>query len=200
MPDVQIDRLSFSYGKKTVFDGFSYSFNGPGVYLLTGPSGSGKTTLLRLIAGLEKPNSGILTVSDPCAFSFQEYRLFPTSSVLRNVTCVRTPKTKEEAVQNDSEALALLASLGLSDVEADAAPDELSGGMKQRVSLARALFSPHPIKLLDEVTKELDQSSVSLVLKQISRFSKESLIVFSTHHPEDCERITTERLELPSLH
>lgn len=199
MPDVQIDRVSFSYGKKRVFDGFSCSFNGPGIYLFTGPSGCGKTTLLRLIAGLEKPTSGILTVSDPCAFAFQEYRLFPTSSALLNVTAVRTPKTKEEAARNDAEALALLTSLGLSAEEANAAPDALSGGMKQRVSLARALFSPHPIKLLDEVTKELDQTSISLVLEQISRFSKESLILFSTHHPEDCEKLSTTVVELPSL-
>ena len=197
MAEIRFDSLSFSYGEKTVFDGFSYAFSGPGVYLITGPSGRGKTTLLRLVAGLEKPKAGNLEVSDPCAFAFQEYRLFPTVSALRNVTEVRAPKTKEEAAKNDAEAFALLGSLGLSAEDANALPDALSGGMKQRVSLARALFSPHPIKLLDEVTKELDQTSVSLVLEQIARTAKDSLILFSTHHPEDCAHVPTTLVELP---
>ena len=199
MADVLFSSLSFSYGKKTVFDGFSYAFRGPGIYLLTGRSGCGKTTLLRLIAGLEKPKSGTLTVSDACAFAFQEYRLFPTVTALQNVTCVRNPETKEEAARNDAEALSLLGSLGLSPEDAACFPAALSGGMKQRVSLARALFSPHPIKLLDEVTKELDQASVSLVLEQIARISADSLILFSTHRPEDCDHLPTTRVELPSL-
>ena len=197
MADVCFDSLSFAYREKSVFNGFTYSFHGPGVYLITGPSGCGKTTLLRLVAGLEKPTAGKIEVSDPCAFAFQEYRLFPTISALRNVTSVRAQKTKEESAQNDVEALRLLSSLGLSEDDANALPDALSGGMKQRVYLARALFSPHPIKLLDEVTKELDQSSISLVLSQISHFSKDSLILFSTHHPEDCTNIETTLLELP---
>ena len=200
MAEIVISDLSFSYGKKPVFKSFSYAFNGPGVYLLTGPSGCGKTTLLRLIAGLEKPSGGMVFVSDPCAFAFQEYRLFPQMTVLQNVTCVRDPKSKYEAAENETSALELLSSLGLTREECKSTPDALSGGMKQRVSLARALFSPHPIKLLDEVTKELDQKSIALVLDLIARYSERSLILFSTHHPEDCERITTERLELSSLH
>ena len=200
MAEVLISDLSFSYGKKSIFRSFSYEFKGPGVYLLTGPSGCGKTTLLRLIAGLEKPSAGTVNVSDPCAFAFQEYRLFPQMTVLQNVTCVRNSKTKEEPSENERLALELLSSLGLSEEECESTPDALSGGMKQRVSLARALFSPHPIKLLDEVTKELDQKSIGLALDLIARYSQTSLILFSTHHPEDCERIPNVRLELPSLY
>ena len=200
MSEILISDLSFSYGEKAVFRSFSQTFKGPGVYLLTGPSGCGKTTLLRLIAGLEKPSGGKVSVSDPCAFAFQEYRLFPHMTVLRNVTCVRRPKTKEEASENDRLAMELLSSLGLSGKEYESTPDALSGGMKQRVSLARALFSPHPIKLLDEVTKELDQHSIALALDLIARYSENSLILFSTHHPEDCDHIPTTLLELPSPH
>ena len=198
MPEIDVSLLNFSYGKKTVFRNFTQSFYGSGVYLLTGASGCGKTTLLRLIAGLEKPSSGELFVSDPVAFAFQEYRLFPTISALRNVSCVKRAESKEAAAENDAEALALLLSLGLTPEDAAALPSTLSGGMKQRVSFARALFSPHPIKLLDEVTKELDQNSVSLVLDKIEEASKTSLILFATHRPEDCDRLETTRIELVS--
>ncbi len=200
MPEIIFSSLCFCYPNKPVFNDFSYTFSSPGIYLITGPSGCGKTTLLRLIAGLEKPTGGTVAVSDPCAFAFQEYRLFPHMTVLRNVTCVRRPKTKEEASENDRLAMELLSSLGLSGKEYESAPDALSGGMKQRVSLARALFSPHPIKLLDEVTKELDQHSIALALHLIARYSENSLILFSTHHPEDCDHIPTTLLELPSPH
>ena len=199
MAEILFDSLSFSYGKKKVFDGLSLSFNGPGLFLVTGPSGCGKTTLLRLVAGLEKPSDGVLSISDPVSFAFQEYRLFPGLSALQNVTCVRDPRSKEDSAQNDAEALSLLISLGLTRDDARLTPDALSGGMKQRVSLARALFSPHPIKLLDEVTKELDRTSVDLVLSEIERFSADSLILFSTHHPEDCDGLPSTRIELPSL-
>ena len=199
MSEILISDLSFSYGEKAVFRSFSQTFKGPGVYLLTGPSGCGKTTLLRLIAGLEKPSGGTVSVSDPCAFAFQEYRLFPRMTVLQNVTSVRDPKDKAESAENVRSALELLSSLGLTREECESTPDALSGGMKQRVSLARALFSPHPIKLLDEVTKELDQKSIGLVLDLIVRYADTSLILFSTHHPEDCDQIPSARLELPSL-
>ena len=199
MAEILFDSLSFSYGKKKVFDGLTLSFNGPGLFLVTGPSGCGKTTLLRLVAGLEKPSDGVLSISDPVSFAFQEYRLFPGLSALQNVTCVRDPRSKVESAQNDAEALALLITLGLTRDDARLNPDALSGGMKQRVSLARALFSPHPIKLLDEVTKELDRTSVDLVLSGIERVSADSLILFSTHHPEDCDGLPSTRIELPSI-
>ena len=199
MAEIILDCLSFSYGKKTVFDGLSLSLEGPGLFLVTGPSGCGKTTLLRLIAGLAKPTGGNLSVDAPCAFAFQEYRLFPGLSALQNVTCVRDPRSKEEAAQNDAEALAILSSLGITEEVARKTPDALSGGMKQRVSFARALFSPHPIKLLDEVTKELDRTSLELVLSRIAEYSSNALILFSTHHPEDCDGLKTTRIELSSL-
>ena len=197
MPEIILSSLSFGYRNKPVFTDVSFSFQGPGVYLITGPSGCGKTTLLRLCAALEKPTSGTISVSDPVAFAFQEYRLFPGLSALENVTCVRNPETKEEAANNEAEARALLASLGLLSNEAESTPDALSGGMKQRVSLARALFSPHPIKLLDEVTKELDPTSIAQVLDAIRSAAKDALILFSTHHPEDLSDLPTTQVELP---
>ena len=197
MPEIILSSLSFGYRNKPVFTDVSFSFQGPGVYLITGPSGCGKTTLLRLCAALEKPTSGTISVSDPVAFAFQEYRLFPGLSALENVTCVRNPETKEEAANNEAEARALLASFGLLPNEAESTPDALSGGMKQRVSLARALFSPHPIKLLDEVTKELDPTSIAQVLDAIRSAAKDALILFSTHHPEDLSDLPTTKVELP---
>ena len=71
--------------------------------------------------------------------------------------------------------------------------------MKQRVSLARALFSLHPIKLLDEVTKELDPASRNSALDQILRNSESSLILLTTHRPEDLDGLPCTRVSLPHL-
>ena len=199
MLEIKFDSLSFHYGKKEIFREYSISFSGPGLYLITGPSGCGKTTLFRLIAGLEKPTSGSLHVSAPVSVSFQEYRLFPTVSALTNVLCVRHPDTKSESDADRTEALVLLESLGLSPDVSFQSPSELSGGMKQRVSLARALFSLHPIKLLDEVTKELDPAARKSALDRIVRSSESSLILLTTHRPEDLDGLPCTRVSLPQL-
>ena len=197
MPEIKFESVSFRYGKKEIFKNYSALFSGPGLYLITGASGCGKTTLFRLIASLEKPTSGTLSVSDPVAVSFQEYRLFPTVSALANVLAVRRPETKADAEADRKEALSLLSALGLSEDIAAQLPPELSGGMKQRVSLARALFSPHPIKLLDEVTKELDPDARKAALGEIVRASESSLILLSTHRPEDLDGLPCTRVSLP---
>lgn len=131
---------------------------------LLGPSGCGKSTALRLIAGLSTPSSGIVRVArregapqpgHGIGFVFQEPTLMPWSSVRENVRLPlrlgRVPKAEACA-----RADAALASVGLADF-ADAFPRELSGGMKMRVSLARALVTDPDILLMDEPFAALDE-------------------------------------------
>jgi NitT/TauT family transport system ATP-binding protein len=131
---------------------------------LLGPSGCGKSTALRLIAGLSAPSAGAVNVSHratradgrhPIGFVFQEPTLMPWASVRENV---RLPLklSHAPAAEADSRIEEALAQVGLSDF-ADAYPRELSGGMKMRVSLARALVTDPDILLLDEPFAALDE-------------------------------------------
>lgn len=139
--------LSFSYENKCIFDGFSLELNGSKNCIM-GESGSGKTTLLFLIGGLLKPNWGeIFPVPLKPAFVFQEDRLLPWYDVLKNVMIVRKD-------QNLERALSLLEKL---EIEPHLKIGELSGGMKRRVSLARALYYKGDLLLLDEPFNGLDE-------------------------------------------
>jgi len=131
---------------------------------LLGPSGCGKSTALRLIAGLAAPSSGAVKVSHraaradgrhPIGFVFQEPTLMPWASVRENV---RLPLKLAHATAADSDGRIeeALAQVGLSEF-AGAYPRELSGGMKMRVSLARALITDPDILLLDEPFAALDE-------------------------------------------
>jgi NitT/TauT family transport system ATP-binding protein len=129
---------------------------------LLGPSGCGKSTALRLIAGLSAPTSGVVRVSDGGAragrsigFVFQEPTLMPWTSVRENV---RLPLKLAHVPQGEADARVggALAQVGLAEF-ADAFPRELSGGMKMRVSLARALVTDPDILLMDEPFAALDE-------------------------------------------
>ena len=131
---------------------------------LLGPSGCGKSTALRLIAGLSAPSAGTVNVSHranrkdgrhPIGFVFQEPTLMPWASVRENV---RLPLKLSHAPATDADSRieAALAQVGLAEF-ADAYPRELSGGMKMRVSLARALVTDPDILLLDEPFAALDE-------------------------------------------
>lgn len=178
---LKIVNLSKKFGKKTIFDGFSYKFSDFGIYAITGESGRGKTTLLRLISGLDRKFEGEISGGDfdNVSVSFQEYRLFPQLSVIENVT--------EVSGVSVSEAEKLLLRLGFSAEDLKLLPGELSGGMKQRVSLARAFLKKSPILLLDEPTKELDDALKATLYSIIKEESKMRLVIFVSHNRADIE-------------
>jgi putative ABC transport system ATP-binding protein len=166
---------------------------------ITGPSGSGKTTLLNLIAGLDLPTSGSVTVlSEPMSTAsdrqrtalrarlmglvFQEPHLLPGLSALDNVIAVRLPWEPRRALE--PRARALLASLGLAD-RVDFPPRRLSGGERQRVALARALLGSPPLLLADEPTGNLDADRTTEFMEYLDRLKEETdlTIVLVTHDP-----------------
>ena len=192
---LKISRLTKYFDEKCILENFSYEFKQTGLYLLTGESGRGKTTLLRMIAGLDKKYEGEITGGGigQVGFVFQEYRLFPHLSAIDNVIYAISDR-KNEAVT--SKAANMLKRLGFEEKDFSLNPSELSGGMKQRVSLARAFLSRYPILLLDEPTKELDRTNLERVKEIIRELSESRLIILVSHVSEDTDNPDAEIINL----
>ena len=181
---LSLNLINKSFEGKIIFDNFSYSFPDTGLYLITGESGRGKTTLLRMISGLDNNYVGSIDGGGigKVGMAFQEYRLFPSLSAIENVIFAISDK-KDKAVYENAKTMLLR--LGIEEKDFILKPDELSGGMKQRISLARAFLSPYPILLLDEPTKELDSQNAQTVRRIITELSKEKLVIVVSHNSED---------------
>ena len=192
---LSIKHLTRSFGKKTLFRDFTYSFNDTGIYAVTGESGVGKTTLLRIISGLDKDYSGIIIGggAENVSYCFQEHRLFPSLTALDNLTKV---SFKQENNENEANAKALLTRLKFSESDMHLYPKELSGGMRQRVGFARAVLKKSKILILDEATKELDATLRDTVLEIIAEEAKTRLVIFVTHKREEIELLNAEIVNL----
>lgn len=180
---IRLKRICKSFGTQRVLTDFSYTFGARGLYRLCGKSGIGKTTLLRIIAGLEKPDSGVITTDGNVSFLFQERRLFDALSALDNVVLVDSSKRpKQDTIL---QASSLLDRLGISAQDFDKRIQELSGGMQQRVAIARAIFFDAPILLLDEPTKELDDKNRATLRRIITEEAAHRLVILSGHEADD---------------
>lgn len=166
------------FDDRLVLSNFNYTFESSGIYLLRGKSGVGKTTLLRILAGLDTEYEGEISPLTSVSFSFQEHRLFPWLSALKNaeVSLLNTSETYKT-----KRAEEMLASLGFTPHDMKLKPSELSGGMQARVSLARAFLKDSDLLLLDEPTKELDSALVRKVCELINSFAEHRLVIISTH-------------------
>ena len=187
------ENVSFSYEKKQILDQISFHVKRGEILAVMGPSGCGKTTLLSLAAGLKKPSSGeIRRNSSTLSYVFQEPRLFPWLTVKENLEAVlKKPHEKENAI------LSLLEALGLKGCEA-LYPNELSGGMKMRVSLARALIFDADLYLLDEPFSALDEELKITLSYYLRGFLKEknAAAILVTHQKEDADRLADKTLIL----
>ena len=165
---IDIRNVSLSYdtasGKLPVLDGFEMSVPEGGFVAVVGPSGCGKSTLTRLIAGLMKPDSGEVwldghQVTSPRAtvgMAFQNPVLLEWRSILKNITLpLEIVPTKLSKAQQEERARYLLSLVGLEGFE-QKRPSELSGGMRQRASLCRALIHQPDVLILDEPFGALD--------------------------------------------
>ena len=184
---LRIKNLCKRFGKKNIFNSLSLEFLDKGLYVIRGNSGIGKTTLLRMIAGLDRDFSGEIVGGGIAnvSFAFQEYRLFSNLNVLENVLVASKSKSESDI----SEAKLLLLSLGFTEADLGLYPGELSGGMKQRVSLCRAFLKKAPILLLDEPTKELDRALCEKIYKIILDISRERLVILVTHNEVDLQAL-----------
>lgn len=183
------------FKEKTVLSSLSFDFPDTGLFLITGKSGIGKTTLLRIIAGLDKDFSGEIIGGGikNTSFDFQEYRLFPQLSALENITLVSYENPGAQDVEN---AKKMLKEFGFSESEFSLLPSELSGGMKQRIGLIRAILKDTPILLLDEPTKELDPALQEKILNVIKKESLKRLVIMVSHSSYDKNYISDNVIEI----
>ena len=188
------------------------SFNIPeGEFLgLMGPSGSGKTTLLNLIAGIDRPTKGRISVGDTevssldetrlakwrathVGFVFQFYNLLSVLTAYENVELplLLTNLSKKERREHVELVLKIV---GLAD-RMDHYPKQLSGGQEQRVAIARAIVTDPMLLVADEPTGDLDKVSAEEILKLLDRLNTEfkKTIIMVTHDPRAAERAHTTR-------
>ena len=189
----------------TVLDGIDLQVPAGEFVALMGPSGSGKTTLLNLIAGIDRPDAGMVTVAGTdvtkltesqlarwrathIGFVFQFYNLIPVLTAFENVELplLLTSLSKADRKKHVETALALV---DLAD-RMRHYPRQLSGGQEQRVAIARAIATDPTILVADEPTGDLDRKSAEEVLTLLERLNKEfkKTIVMVTHDPHAAER------------
>jgi NitT/TauT family transport system ATP-binding protein len=176
-----------------VLDDVSFDVRAGEFFAIVGPSGCGKTTFLRIVQGLEAPSAGeILLSGRPLAgpgpdrgFVFQNDSLFPWRTVLRNVTFGNELRGVGRAAADDS-ARSIISLVGLGGFE-DHYPRELSGGMRQRVNLARAIAIEPDILLMDEPFASLDAISREAMQQELMRIVALTgkTVLFITHQIEE---------------
>lgn len=187
--EIRLEGLCKAYEGKAVLQNLNHVFPGGRTSCILGPSGCGKTTLLRLLAGLEKPDSGSIIGLDGLQIRmvFQENRLLENLSAEKNVLLTARPGF------NRKDAEQLLASLGL-DIPAQKAAT-LSGGMQRRTAISRALAAQYDVLLLDEPLTGLDGETRRMVLSAIQKMTAGKTVIWVTHQADDACRLGAEILD-----
>lgn len=189
---------TFGDGKEGVvaLEPFSQQIDEGDFVSVIGPSGCGKSTLLRIIAGLETPTSGKIVLGTaglkrPVGFVFQDAVLLPWKSVAENI---RFPLDTSGVPRGESNAKVqqLIDLVGLAGFE-DALPKQLSGGMKQRAAIARALADDPPILLMDEPFSAVDLLTRETLNDELSRIWQQTrkTILLVTHSVEEAAYLGT---------
>lgn len=174
---MKIEIRKKAFKDKIVFENLSLEIPDGQITFIVGKSGSGKTTLLRMIAGLDNDYTGIIEKpSDFISCVFQEPRLFPAITVKQNI----------EIIQNSTDKkLSEILSLVELENEENEFPDNLSGGMKMRLSLARALYHNGDIFLMDEPFSAIDENMKSRIIPKVLELLKGKTIIIISHDLED---------------
>ena len=189
---LELKNVSLSYGDLRVLRDVSLRLDPGERIAVMGPSGCGKTSLLRVIAGLQSPGSGTVErAAHRLSFVFQEPRLLPWLTAAENIRLVLPD------AHHGDDAAAWLSRFGLSDA-ADRLPSELSGGMRQLVSLARALVCTPDLLLLDEPFKALDAAAKQNAITAVFD-GTDAAVILVTHDVREAEAIGCRVIDFTEL-
>lgn len=198
---ISLDHVSVEYGDIKPLDNVSHTFHA-GTAAVVGPSGSGKSTLLRLIAGLQKPTAGTLSIDDePVAQAswssagdprvsviYQDYRLVPFLTVAVNLMLAVEARGGKCSTE---QADAALTRVGLPASMGHRLPGSLSSGEQQRVAIARGLVAGSPVLVADEPTGALDAENtarITDVLLELGK-SRDLTVIIATHDLSVADRM-----------
>ena len=192
--EVRFDGVRKSYGENSVLRGLNFALEASGMYCLMAPSGSGKTTLFRALLGLESCDAGsIIGVSaGDTSMMFQEDRLCEALSAVENVALVLPGRASRREVRE-------LLSQILPATCLDQPVMELSGGMRRRVSLARAVVYPSTLLVLDEPFTGLDAQTRRQAIDFLLANRRGRTLLVATHGEQDAELLGARRLNLAEL-
>ncbi len=198
---IKISKLNKSFEglkKINVLKSISYNFKKGKIYSLMGPSGSGKSTLLNLLSLIDRPTSGSITFenkkinyydtnrndilrANKIGIIYQQDNLLPDFTSLENIYLAALAGGNNEKI-SFNKAKNLLKKVGLTN-RSDHYPSQLSGGEKQRISIARAVVNNPQVILADEPTGSLDLQTAKEIFKLLkNQINKERLIIFATHN------------------
>ena len=198
---INLKNISKSFGnnkKVKVLKKLSFKFNKGKIYSLMGPSGSGKSTLLNILSLIDRPNSGSVSIenklinfnennkndilrANKIGIIYQQDNLLPDFTALENVYLASLAAGNDKEL-SQSRANIFLKKVGLSN-RSDHYPNQLSGGEKQRVSIARALINNPQIILADEPTGSLDLETAKGIFKILkNQINPKRIIIFATHN------------------
>ena len=174
-----VDKLTVRYGGVTVLNNFTADFPDGAVTAVSGRSGCGKTTLLAALLGLLRPASGTVTGFRRPSAAFQEDRLLPYLTAVKNimVTSCCTAQAAETALRQ----------VGFDDADSEKNAAALSGGMARRVALVRAMLTEGDAVILDEPFKGLDEVTRAAVVRFVNENRRGRTMVVVTHDPRDAE-------------
>ncbi|MFW6008231.1 MAG: ABC transporter ATP-binding protein [archaeon] len=202
---IEIQKIKIEFDNKIIFDNYSNKFEDNTIYAILGQSGCGKTTLLRIMAGLLKPQKGIIKYNDkiinkPMEEIFmmhQNYANFPWKTCLKNVLLPVQIKEGKITDKNEEKAKQLLNKVGLGGYE-HRFPYELSGGMKQRLALARTLIMEPKVLLMDEPLSALDPKTRAQMQNLVLdlHYRTRNIIIMVTHDHDEAKKMGNKIIQL----
>ena len=198
--ELHINKISKSYGSLTILHDVTMTLRQDTCYCLMSPSGSGKTTLLRILMGLEHPDSGSVTVSSPekqlvsisslkVSAVFQEDLLVSFLSPVENVKLTAGAFMEPSLIRQEMKKL-------LPEECLDRPVSTLSGGMKRRTAILRAMLTPSELLLMDEPFTGLDEEMRRHVIAYIRKMRGQRFLLLTTHQAEEAQLLNGQIITL----